>query len=109
VGCSDYFGSFYRKQRQRGKGASNAIIITARCMTTIAWKTLKDGRDYTLIAAPRPPRLGATNTKKANPPTTMSLIIHHLPALEISTQREAGGGDSLDDSDWPHTGLIGVV
>jgi transposase len=41
VGCSDYFGSFYRKQRQRGKGANNAIIITARRMTKSPGKCSK--------------------------------------------------------------------
>jgi len=46
VGCSDCFGSFYRKAAPRGKGANNAIIITARRMTKIAWKMLKNGRDY---------------------------------------------------------------
>ena len=46
VGCSDYFGSFYRKQRLRGKGANDAIIITARRMAKIAWKMLTDERNY---------------------------------------------------------------
>lgn len=46
VGCSDYFGAFYRKQRLRGKGANDAIIITARRMAKIAWKMLTDERDY---------------------------------------------------------------
>ena len=36
VGCSDYFGTFYRKQRLRGKGANDAIAIVARRMATIA-------------------------------------------------------------------------
>jgi transposase len=47
VGCSDYFGSFYRKQRVRGKGANDAIVITARRLAKIAWKMLTDERDYT--------------------------------------------------------------
>ena len=46
VGCSDYFGSFYRKQRLRGKGANDAIIITARRLAKIAWKMLTDERNY---------------------------------------------------------------
>lgn len=46
VGCSDYFGSFYRKQRARGKKANEAITITARRMAKIAWKMLREERDY---------------------------------------------------------------
>jgi transposase len=46
VGCSDYFGAFYRKQRLRGKGANDAITIVARRLAKIAWKMLTDGRDY---------------------------------------------------------------
>ena len=46
VGCSDYFGAFYRKQRLRGKGANDAITIVARRMAIIAWKMLTDERDY---------------------------------------------------------------
>jgi transposase len=30
IGCSDYFGSFYKRHRARGKGANEAITITAR-------------------------------------------------------------------------------
>jgi transposase len=48
VGCSDYFGSFYRKQRNRGKKANQAIIITARRLAKIAWKLLVDRRDYSM-------------------------------------------------------------
>jgi transposase len=44
VGCSDYFGSFYRKQRLRGKGANDAITIAARRMAKIDWKMLTDER-----------------------------------------------------------------
>ena len=47
VGCSDYFGTFYTKQRLRGKGANDAITIVARRMAKIAWKMLTEGRDYT--------------------------------------------------------------
>lgn len=36
VGCSDYFGDFYRGHRARGKGANEAITITARRMCQIA-------------------------------------------------------------------------
>jgi transposase len=55
VGCSDYFGTFYRKQRARGKGANTAITIVARRMAKISWKMLTDGRDYTVDApSPKP-------------------------------------------------------
>ena len=52
VGCSDYFGSFYKRQRLRGKGANEAITITARRMAKIAWKLLHEDRDYSAV----PPR-----------------------------------------------------
>ena len=50
VGCSDYFGSFYGKQRLRGKGANDAITIVARRMAKIAWKMLTEARDYSTQA-----------------------------------------------------------
>jgi transposase len=53
VGCSDYFGSFYRLQRSRGKAANTAITIVARRMAKIAWKMLSDERDYSPHAPPR--------------------------------------------------------
>lgn len=55
VGCSDYFGTFYRRQRSRGKAANTAITIVARRMAKIAWKMLTDGRDYTQHAPPPKP------------------------------------------------------
>ena len=76
VGCSDYFGTFYRKQRLRGKGANDAIAIVARRMATIAWQMLAHERDYTperpeavpavspapALAVARPPALAAVPT-----------------------------------------------
>jgi transposase len=55
IGCSDYFGTFYKRHRARGKGANNAITITARRMAQIAWKMLREGRDYS-ESAPEAPR-----------------------------------------------------
>lgn len=49
VGCSDYFGALYRRQRQRGKGANQAITIVARRMAKIAWQMLSDERDYRAV------------------------------------------------------------
>jgi transposase len=46
IGCSDYFGTFYKRHRARGKGPNNAITITARRMAQIAWSMLHDKRDY---------------------------------------------------------------
>lgn len=57
VGCSDYFGSFYRSHRARGKGAQEAIAITARRMATIAWNMLTHGRDYEAQPPARPKRI----------------------------------------------------
>ena len=42
ISCSDYFGGFYRRHRARGKGANEAITITARRLAKIAWKMLTD-------------------------------------------------------------------
>ena len=56
VGCSDYFGSFYRRHRARGKGANEAITITARRLARIAWKMLTEQRDYAKVPGGiRPP------------------------------------------------------
>ncbi len=49
VGCSDYFGTFYRQHRARGKGANEAITITARRLAKIAWKMLTEQRDYSKV------------------------------------------------------------
>jgi len=46
VGCSGYFGRFYRHQRARGKKANTAITIVARRMCRIAWQLLKQNRDF---------------------------------------------------------------
>lgn len=49
VGCSDYFGTFYKQHRSRGKGANEAIAITARRLAKIAWKMLTEQRDYSKV------------------------------------------------------------
>jgi transposase len=55
IGCSDYFGTFYRRHRARGKGANEAITITARRMAKIAWKILTEQRDYSTLPPARKP------------------------------------------------------
>jgi len=47
VGCSGYFGNFYRRQKARGKKSNTAITIVARRMCRIAWALLREERDYT--------------------------------------------------------------
>lgn len=49
IGCSDYLGTFYQRHRARGKGANEAITITARRMAKIAWKMLTEHRDYSKL------------------------------------------------------------
>lgn len=61
VGCSDYFGHHYRRHRARGKGANEAIAITARRMATIAWQMLAQGRDF----SPQPPVHGGQKISPA--------------------------------------------
>lgn len=46
IGCSSYFGAFYRKQRDRGKSANIAISIVARRICRIVFHLLKEQRDY---------------------------------------------------------------
>jgi transposase len=46
VGCSAYFGDFYKKKRALGKKANTAILAVARRMARIAWQLLTEGRAY---------------------------------------------------------------
>jgi transposase len=46
VGCSPYFGDFYRRKRALGKKANSAILATARLMARITWQLLTQDRDY---------------------------------------------------------------
>ena len=46
IGCSPYFATFYRQQRQRGKKANAAITIVARRMCRIVWQLLHQKRRF---------------------------------------------------------------
>lgn len=46
VGCSAYFGGFYRYHRSRGKKANTAITIVARRMGRIIYRLLMENRMY---------------------------------------------------------------
>lgn len=46
VGCSAYFGGFYRHHRARGKKANTVIMIVARRMCQIIFRILKERRPY---------------------------------------------------------------
>ncbi len=46
VGCSSYFGGFYRQQRGRGKKPNIAITIVARRMCRIAFTLLQERRNF---------------------------------------------------------------
>jgi len=46
VGCDPYFGALYKQQRDKGKNASQAIIVVARRMCQITWTILKEKRLY---------------------------------------------------------------
>jgi transposase len=63
VGCSDYFGTFYKRHRARGKGANEAITITARRLAKIAWKLLAEERDYAKVP-PKPKPLSPAALNK---------------------------------------------
>lgn len=47
VGCSAYFGDFYKAKRASGKKPNTAILATARRMARITWQLLTQGRTYT--------------------------------------------------------------
>ncbi len=47
VGCSPYFGDYYKNKRAHGKKANTAILATARRMARITWSLLTQGRSYT--------------------------------------------------------------
>ncbi|NBR48501.1 IS110 family transposase [bacterium] len=46
VGCSPYFGNYYKRKRTMGKKANTAIIATARLMARICWQLLTEKRAY---------------------------------------------------------------
>jgi hypothetical protein len=41
IGCSAYFGDFYKRKRALGKKPSLAILATARLMARITWQLLR--------------------------------------------------------------------
>ena len=46
VGCSPYFGDYYKTKRAYGKKANTAILATARRMARITWQLLTEKRNY---------------------------------------------------------------
>lgn len=46
VGCSPYFGDYYKTKRAHGKKANTAILATARRMARITWQLLTEKRNY---------------------------------------------------------------
>jgi hypothetical protein len=50
IGCSAYFGDFYKRKRALGKKPSLAILATARLMARITWQLLTQRRAYTSVA-----------------------------------------------------------
>ena len=49
IGCSAYFGDFYKRKRALGKKPNIAILATARLMARITWQLLTQRRDYTSV------------------------------------------------------------
>ena len=49
IGCSAYFGDFYKRKRALGKKPSLAILATARLMARITWQLLTQRRAYTNV------------------------------------------------------------
>lgn len=68
VGCSPYFGDYYKHKRALGKKANTAIIATARRMARIAWQLLTEERDFaTNPPAPKTPDRRARTATVAVP------------------------------------------
>ena len=73
VGCSPYFGDYYKKKRALGKKANTAILATARRMARIAWQLLTEDRDFdTNPPGPKKPERRAPVAKAAVPPLSES-------------------------------------
>jgi transposase len=69
VGCSPYFGDYYKKKRALGKKANTAILATARRMARIAWQLLTQGRDFdNRPVTPKRPERRAPVASAAVPP-----------------------------------------
>jgi hypothetical protein len=51
IGCSAYFGDFYKRKRALGKKSSIAILATARLMARITWQLVTQRRAYTSLVA----------------------------------------------------------
>ena len=49
IGCSAYFGDFYKRKRALGKKPGLAILATARLMARITWQLLTQRRAYTNV------------------------------------------------------------
>jgi hypothetical protein len=49
IGCSAYFGDFYKRKRALGKKPNIAILATARLMARITWQLLTQRRAYTSV------------------------------------------------------------
>jgi transposase len=49
IGCSAYFGDFYKRKRALGKKPGLAILATARLMARITWQLLTQRRAYTSV------------------------------------------------------------
>lgn len=73
VGCSPYFGDYYKKKRALGKKANTAILATARRMARIAWQMLTEDRDFdTNPPGPKKPERRAPVASAAVPPLSES-------------------------------------
>ena len=73
VGCSPYFGDYYKKKRAVGKKANTAILATARRMARIAWQLLTAGRDFaTHPPGPKTPERRAPGATAAGLPLSES-------------------------------------
>src|SRR5262245_6791544 len=88
IGCSAYFGDFYKRKRALGKKANTAILATARLMARITWQLLTQKRDYTSL--PKSQHLQSP-TVRGNPFAASSAKEVHTGlrrSLTISSKRK---------------------
>ena len=86
VGCSPYFGEFYRRKRSLGKKANSAILATARLMARITWQLLTQHRDYTNFPVERKLRCPPACGSFSRPGPVKEMKDFHKPKKPISSK-----------------------
>lgn len=97
VGCSHYFGDFYKAKRAAGKKANTAILATARRMARITWQILTQERDYAKF--PLTPKLrGQPTGARSRPAGSAEEIEVKPPARKRAKASRAKAFPSRSDT-----------